>query len=288
VIALQKFLIMFFYRKREPIKLSPTIMTMRAAAIILVFTLAGIMSFSCAENPGATGIYTLADEAGSIIRVPEGVSVAGEMNKASSTGQVHPDKPGNMNLDTEEDLTDEDSIGGNGVNEDEEEENFPEEDSVVDGDVQEQEGLIEMEEENSVPEVEDDATVIDFNDAGSFRIEVDLLKQVTYVFYKDELVKEMICSGGTEEKPTPPGEFTTTQKENYFWSDKYSMGAYYWIRFYKEYLFHSVPFDADNVMIAQENEKLGSPASHGCIRLGLEDAKWMYEMLPLGIKVLIY
>jgi hypothetical protein len=31
---------------------------------------------------------------------------------------------------------------------------------------------------------------------------------------------------------------------------------------------------------------MGKPASHGCIRLRIEDAKWLYQ-LPSGTKVLI-
>jgi len=269
-------------------KLSLAIITMKTAAIILVFTLVWVICVSCAENSGAAEVYTLADEAGSVVSAFGGVSVAREMDGISPPARVYPDRPVSINTDTAVDLNDEEIIAGDGVNEDGEEENFPEDNSVVDEAMQEQEGCAGMEEEIVAPAEEDDAAVIDYNDAGSFRIEVDLSKQVTYVFYKDELEKEMICSGGTEEKPTPTGEFETTQKGGYFWSDKYDMGAYYWVRFYKVYLFHSVPFDADNVMIAEENEKLGSPASHGCIRLGLEDAEWIYEMLPPGVRVLIY
>ena len=108
------------------------------------------------------------------------------------------------------------------------------------------------------------------------------------VYYKDALIKEMVCSGGEESSPTPIGEFTTFQKVLYQWVPKFNVGAYYWTRFYKDYLFHSVPFDKDGKMIEEEYKKLGSPASHGCIRLRLEEAKWMYENLPLGVKVLIY
>jgi len=41
-------------------------------------------------------------------------------------------------------------------------------------------------------------------------------------------------------------------------------------------------------MIAEEAGKIGIPASHGCVRMALEDAKWFYETLPLGIKVTIH
>jgi len=106
--------------------------------------------------------------------------------------------------------------------------------------------------------------------------------------YNDYLIREMVCSGGAEETPTPPGEFTTSQKIEYAWVDRFEMGAFYWIRFYGSYLFHSVPFDKNKNIIEEEFEKLGIPASHGCIRLALEDAKWLYDKLPLGVKVYIH
>ncbi|WP_165541109.1 L,D-transpeptidase, partial [Bifidobacterium longum] len=38
----------------------------------------------------------------------------------------------------------------------------------------------------------------------------------------------------------------------------------------------------------QEPNKLGSPASHGCVRLTVPDVKWLYEQLPQGTTVHIY
>jgi lipoprotein-anchoring transpeptidase ErfK/SrfK len=129
---------------------------------------------------------------------------------------------------------------------------------------------------------------IDFSDSGNFRIEIDLSRQRVTVFYKDDILREMICSGGAPESPTPPGEFVTSQKIEYAFVERFDVGAYYWIRFFEDYLIHSVPFDENGEMIIEEFEKLGSPASHGCIRLKLEEAKWLYETLPLGVKVSIY
>ncbi len=137
----------------------------------------------------------------------------------------------------------------------------------------------------------DDTSIIeniDYSDSADFRIEIDLSRQRLIVFYMDEVLKEMICSGGAPGHPTPLGEFITTQKIEYSWIPRFEMGAYYWVRFFEDYLIHSVPFDEDGEMIVEEFEKLGNPVSHGCIRLRLEEAKWLYETLPLGVKVLIY
>ena len=33
---------------------------------------------------------------------------------------------------------------------------------------------------------------------------------------------------------------------------------------------------------------LGKPVSHGCVRLDINDAKWLYEFVPSGTTVKIY
>ncbi len=133
-----------------------------------------------------------------------------------------------------------------------------------------------------------DGEDIDFEDVENIKIEVDLESQKVIIFYRGSAVREMICSGGAPESPTPVGEFVTSEKIEYSWVDRFDMGAYYWVRFFEDYLFHSVPFDENGEMITGEFEKLGEPASHGCIRLSLDDAKWFYETIPLGAKVLIH
>ncbi len=129
---------------------------------------------------------------------------------------------------------------------------------------------------------------VDFSNSENFRIEIDLTRQRVIVFHKDDILREMICSGGAPESPTPLGEYVTSQKIEYSWVERFGVGAYYWVRFFENYLIHSIPFNENDEMIIEEYEKLGNPVSHGCVRLSLEEAKWLYETLPLGVKVLIY
>jgi lipoprotein-anchoring transpeptidase ErfK/SrfK len=58
--------------------------------------------------------------------------------------------------------------------------------------------------------------------------------------------------------------------------------------FFNSYLFHSTPFDKDGNIILEDRLNIGKPASHGCIRLDVEDAKWFYESIPSGVTVNIY
>lgn len=175
---------------------------------------------------------------------------------------------------------------------------IPEEDNAEDDPVEQssEEGIIiEEEEENSLDQTDENSAPaddqdmgIDFSRSEDFKIEVDLSRQRVLVYYRDKLIREMICSGGTEEKQTPLGRFVTYEKIKYSWVERFNMGAFYWTRFNGDYLFHSVPFDKDGNIIEEEHEKLGNPASHGCIRMELDDARWLYENIPLGTRVIIY
>ena len=104
----------------------------------------------------------------------------------------------------------------------------------------------------------------------------------------------MICSTGASGSSTPIGTFVMPNKryssertEWYFTMDVY---VKYPSRIYKGILFHSVPFSSRNDATLQWSEynKLGSPASHGCIRLRVDDSKWIADNCPPGTVVYIY
>jgi len=105
----------------------------------------------------------------------------------------------------------------------------------------------------------------------------------------DQIVHTFICSTGLDgaETETPTGTYTIQERGESFFSQTYQQGAYYWTQFYGDYLFHSVPFDKDRNIEAVEAIKLGTKASHGCVRLSIEDAKWIYDNIPRGTVVVI-
>lgn len=55
-----------------------------------------------------------------------------------------------------------------------------------------------------------------------------------------------------------------------------------------EFLFHTIPTDKNGNYIKPEAEKLGTKASHGCFRLPVLDAKWIYNNIPEGTKVVVH
>ena len=120
-------------------------------------------------------------------------------------------------------------------------------------------------------------------------IYVNLKDQITYI-YKGSInnwdkIKSFKCSTGIESEKTPTGIFDVRERGAWFFSDKYNQGGKYWVQFYGDYLFHSVTYNNDQSEVVDYN--LGVPASHGCIRLKTEDAKWIYDNIESGTKVII-
>ena len=100
--------------------------------------------------------------------------------------------------------------------------------------------------------------------------------------------KAMICSTGLYNA-TPRGIFQISDK--YLWRELYG-GVYgqYATRIYGGVLFHSVPYykKAKNMLCTEKYNKLGQQASMGCVRLTVEDAKWIADNCPSGTTVEIY
>lgn len=125
-----------------------------------------------------------------------------------------------------------------------------------------------------------------------YMVTVNATKNIVTVYEQDEAgkytvpKKAFVCSTG---KYTPAGTFRTSDK--YTWrllfGDVYGQYA---TRIYKHILFHSVPYleEDPSTLEYEEYNKLGTQASAGCIRLTVEDAKWLYDHCPAGTTVKIY
>lgn len=123
----------------------------------------------------------------------------------------------------------------------------------------------------------------------NYGIMVEISEQRVYIYKNDKILKTMACSTGVDGKDTPVGNFKILRKQTKFYSKKYQQGGYFWLEFIKggNYLFHSVPFDKSGEIIKEEEEKLGQKASHGCVRVSLENSKWLYDNIPSGTEVII-
>lgn len=99
------------------------------------------------------------------------------------------------------------------------------------------------------------------------------------------LYKSWWCTPGKPSTATPHGVFSVGNKGYSFGEDK-GYSCYYWTQFYGECLFHSVLYNAHTFVL--QDGRLGSALSHGCVRLALENAKWIYDTIPRGTTVVSY
>jgi len=125
--------------------------------------------------------------------------------------------------------------------------------------------------------------------AAGYYVHVSISEQLVRVFLDGVEIRRMVCSTGVPgtDWATPTGRFYIQNRGEYFFSERYEQGARWWVSFrdWGIYLFHSVPVDRTGEVISEEADKLGQPASHGCVRLSMEDARWFYETIPEGTPV---
>ena len=56
-------------------------------------------------------------------------------------------------------------------------------------------------------------------------------------------------------------------------------------------LFHSIPYSVNGDKYSMSSygyNRLGQPASHGCIRLAAGNAKYIYDNVPIGTPVTVF
>lgn len=125
-----------------------------------------------------------------------------------------------------------------------------------------------------------------------YYVTVNLTENIVTVYEQDEAgeytvpVKAFWCSGGGY---TPEGTFRTSAK--YEWRPLFGdVWGQYATRITGHILFHSVPyFEKDKSTLEyEEYNKLGTTASAGCIRMAVEDVKWLYDNCPVGTTVKMY
>ena len=116
-----------------------------------------------------------------------------------------------------------------------------------------------------------------------YYIRVNRMANCVTVYTKDAAgnysvpVKSMICSVGLTDE-TPLGVYSIYAR--YVWRPLFG-GSYgqYTLRFFGHFLFHSVPYSqtSKDALLEGAFNKLGEPASQGCVRLMVADAKWLYD-----------
>ena len=151
----------------------------------------------------------------------------------------------------------------------------------------------ELNENYNIEQENIDIQKLNIDEIDGFYIKVNYQENVVTIYIKDENgnytkpYKAMVCSTG----------IATPKSGVYKMSDRGAWGmmvgrvwAQYYSRINGQILFHSVPYTSKspNKLEYWEYDKLGTTASAGCVRLTVEDAKWIFDNCPAGTEVEFY
>lgn len=155
----------------------------------------------------------------------------------------------------------------------------------------------EIAETTEQPKPETESTQTNETEQGDefpYLLKINRQQNVVTAYTKDETgeyiipVRAILCSTGLYNA-TPRGTFHLSSK--YTWRQLHG-GVYgqYASRITGGVLFHSVPYASKNksTLYWEKYNKLGQQASMGCVRLTVEDAKWIYDNCPSGTTVEVY
>jgi len=117
-------------------------------------------------------------------------------------------------------------------------------------------------------------------------IDIDLSAQVLTIFERQNALGSYRISTGKWSMPTPVGIRYVDGKNPRAYSSKYNLYMPFWNSIGGGYGIHELPEWANG---AKEGEShLGTPVSHGCVRLGVGPAETVYNWADIGTPVNIH
>jgi len=110
---------------------------------------------------------------------------------------------------------------------------------------------------------------------------IDLSQQRLYAMNRhNQVLAEYKVSTGMVGYATPPGSYQVVNKATYAYSEKYEADMYHWMG-----LTRSGEIGMHALKGRGYERRLGRRASHGCIRLSREDARYLFSLVPIGLPV---
>ena len=120
----------------------------------------------------------------------------------------------------------------------------------------------------------------------SQRLEVNLKTQRLSYYVGGQKWQEFIVSSGRSGMPTPKGKFKIVNKVVKAWSKTYKLWMPYWMGLSSNGIgIHELPVWPSGYREGENH--LGIPVSHGCVRLGVGPAKYLFDRIATGTEVTI-
>ncbi len=117
-------------------------------------------------------------------------------------------------------------------------------------------------------------------------IDISVSNQIMTIFDDGTKINSFLVSTGKYGMPTPVGMFSVKKKEDNHWSSTYGLWMPYSMNFYGSYYIHELPYWPNGYREGENH--LGVRVSHGCIRLGIGPAKYVYDWAEIGTPVYVH
>lgn len=128
----------------------------------------------------------------------------------------------------------------------------------------------------------------DLDSYTKYLILASLKEQRIYIFngsnHSWNLINTFQCTSGAAGTPTITGHFFVQGKGPSFKTGNNIICKYY-TQIQGNYLFHSILYDENGNVV---DGTLGASLSHGCMRLAVQNAKYIYDNMPMGTAIWIY
>lgn len=132
----------------------------------------------------------------------------------------------------------------------------------------------------------------------TYKVVINIYYQIITVFKKDDNgnftvpVRYILCSTGVDEdgNSTPVGEYKVGPiKDRFGEFNSYGgrLFAQYWTQLMSNYYLHSILYGRRDAYYYKpySYENLGEKASHGCIRMFVPDARWIWYNIAPGTEI---
>lgn len=116
-------------------------------------------------------------------------------------------------------------------------------------------------------------------------IDIDVSNQVLTLFEDGIKSNSFLISSGKYGMPTPLGMFSIRSKRRNIWSS-YGLWMPYSMNFHGGYFIHELPYWPNGYR--EGTNHLGIRVSHGCIRLGIGPAEYVYNWSEIGAPIYVH
>ena len=117
-------------------------------------------------------------------------------------------------------------------------------------------------------------------------IDISISDQVMTIFEDGVKVNSFLISSGKRGMSTPLGTYAVKKKEPKHWSSSYGLWMPFSMNFHGAYYIHELPYWPSGYREGEDH--LGIRVSHGCIRLGVGPAEYVFDWAEIGTPIYIH